>query len=72
MFLIHEGYAKRVPDEIAQKAWTMDDDGMVSLPEGPGLGVEVNEQAAIEFGQTTESKFQWPNARLRDGTISDY
>ncbi len=72
MFLIHEGYAKRVPDEVATKTYEMDEDGMVSLPEGPGLGVEVNEQAAIEFGRTTESQFQWPNARLRDGTVSDY
>ena len=72
MFLIHEGYAKRVPDEVAQKAWTMDDEGMVSLPEGPGLGVEVNEAAAIEYGKTTEQQFKWPNARLRDGTVSDY
>ncbi|MBT3601910.1 MAG: galactonate dehydratase, partial [Candidatus Latescibacteria bacterium] len=72
MFLIHEGYKKRLPDDVAVKQWTMDDEGFVSLPEGPGLGVEVNEARAIEFGQTTDKTFEWPNARLKDGAVSDY
>lgn len=72
MFLIHEGYDNVLPEDVAIKSWVMDDDGHVSLPEGPGLGVEVNEARAIEVGQTTEQKFEWPNARLRDGAVSDY
>ena len=72
MFLIHEGNKKRLPEDVAIKQWEMDEDGYVSLPEGPGLGVEVNEARAIEVGQTTEQQFKWPNARLRDGAVSDY
>lgn len=72
MFLIHEGYKKRLPDDVAIKQWEMDEDGYVSLPEGPGLGVEVNEARAIEVGKTTEQQFKWPDARLRDGAVSDY
>lgn len=72
MFLIHEGYAGVLPEDVAIKTWEMDDEGYVSLPEGPGLGVEVNEARAIEVGQNPARPFTWPNARLRDGAVSDY
>jgi L-alanine-DL-glutamate epimerase-like enolase superfamily enzyme len=72
MFLIHEGYAGVLPEDVAIKTWEMDGEGYVSLPEGPGLGVEVNEARAIEVGQNPARPFEWPNARLRDGTVSDY
>ena len=72
MFLIHEGYAGVLPEDVAIKTWEMDDEGYVSLPEGPGLGVEVNEARAIEVGKSPARPFEWPNARLRDGAVSDY
>ena len=72
MFLIHEGYAKRLPEDVAIKSWVMDDEGYVPCRKARGLGVEVNEARAIEVGQTTDQQFEWPNARLRDGSVSDY
>jgi galactonate dehydratase len=71
-FLIHEGYARQTPEGVAIKTWEMDDEGYVSLPQGPGLGVEVNEQLAIQVGSDPDRQFEWPDNRLRDGSIADY
>ena len=38
VFLIHEGYENVLPAGVAHKTWEMDEEGYVSLPEGPGLG----------------------------------
>ena len=71
-FLIHEGYQDVLPDDVAHKTWAMDDEGYVSLPEGPGLGVEVDEMRAREVGREEQRQFMWPDNRLRDGSIADY
>jgi galactonate dehydratase len=73
-FLIHEGYKNQLPEGIAHKTWDMDEEGYVSLPEGTGLGVEVDEALAREIGAdpTRARPFEWPNARLRDGSVADY
>ena len=71
-FLIHEGYAHQLPEGVANKTWTMDDEGFVSLPEGPGLGVEIDEEKAIAVGQEPGRQFKWPDNRLRDGSVADY
>ena len=71
-FLIHEGYEGVLPEGVARKTWEMDEEGYVSLPEGPGLGVEVDETAVIETGKDPDRKFDWPNSRLEDGSVADY
>ena len=73
-FLIHEGYKTQLPEGVAHKTWEMDEEGYVSLPEGPGLGVEVDERMVIAMGADPERcpPFAWPDARLRDGSVSDY
>ena len=71
-FLIHEGYEGVLPDGVARKHWEMDEEGYVSLPEGPGLGVEVDEAKVVELASDRSRKFSWPNARLRDGSVADY
>jgi galactonate dehydratase len=71
-FLIHEGYEGVLPESVARKTWEMDEEGYVSLPEGPGLGVEVDEAAVIETGKDTERRFTWPDSRLKDGSVADY
>src|SRR6185369_13649800 len=45
LFLIHEGYldGHLMPPGVARKQWTQDAQGYASLPEGPGLGVEIDE-----------------------------
>ena len=71
-FLIHEGYDNVLPTNIANRSWQMDVDGYFSLPEGVGLGIEVNESAVIEFSQNPSKQFTWPDNRLADGSIADY
>jgi galactonate dehydratase len=73
-FLIHEGYKNQLPEGVAYKTWAMDDEGYASLPEGPGLGVEVDEAFAREVGADPDRSrpFQWPDARHRDGAVADY
>src|SRR5438552_14190001 len=46
LFLIHEGYLDGhiMPAGVANKSWTRDKDGYASLPQGPGLGVDMNEE----------------------------
>ena len=70
-FVIHEAYENVLPAGVAQKTWEMDDDGYVSLPEGPGLGVEVDEAKVIEVSNSGR-RFNWPNARMFDGSVADY
>src|SRR5204863_6835361 len=44
-FLIHEAYLDGhiMPAGVARKNWEVDKDGYAPLPQGPGLGVEVDE-----------------------------
>ncbi len=46
--------------------------GRMALPEGPGLGVEVDEEKVIEVGSNPPRPFQWPDNRLADGSVADY
>ena len=71
-FLIHEGYDHQLPEGVAHKTWTLDAEGYASLPEGPGLGVEIDEERAIAVGQERARQFKWPDNRLRDGSVADY
>ena len=70
-FLIHEGYDGVLPDTLARRSWQMDQEGYLSLPEGVGLCVEVNEDEVIAFSQHPSRQFSWPNSRLKDGSIAD-
>jgi galactonate dehydratase len=47
LFLIQEGYVDGhiMPPGVARRNWVIDKDGYASLPQGPGLGVEIDEAA---------------------------
>lgn len=71
-FIIHEYYPQITPEGLLRKKWTVDKDGYASLPEGPGLGVEVDEAKLAELAKKPH-KAEWPTrGRLPDGSISDY
>ncbi len=72
LFLIHEGYDNQMVEGVANKTWEMDDEGFVSLPEGPGLGVEIDEEKAMAVGKDPQYQYQWPDSRLKDGSVADY
>jgi galactonate dehydratase len=74
LFLIHEFY----PDNLGfgakgmvQMPFQIDKEGYVTLPPGPGLGVEVNDKALEEAAQKPQT-YRWPGAKLKDGSIADY
>ncbi|MSR52095.1 MAG: mandelate racemase/muconate lactonizing enzyme family protein [Gemmataceae bacterium] len=74
-FVIHEYYPNLLKgaDQFLRKNWKVDAEGFASLPEGPGLGVEVDEKVLAEYPKTDKSKWEWPTrGRLADGSIADY
>ncbi|MFM9117509.1 MAG: enolase C-terminal domain-like protein, partial [Planctomycetota bacterium] len=71
-FLIHEYYPSISPPGLERKNWTIDADGYDSLPQGPGLGCEIDE-AKLEELAKNPSPPEWPKGgRQPDGSISDY
>jgi len=73
-FLIHEFYPENAGFNrkgLTRMDWKLDKDGYIGLPPGPGLGVEVNEQAIEEEAKRRQT-YRWPGARLRDGSVADY
>jgi galactonate dehydratase len=74
LFLIHEFYPDNHgfnPKGIGHMPWTLDKEGYIGLPPGPGLGVEVDERLLEKRAKEPQS-YRWPGARLRDGSVSDY
>lgn len=71
-FLIHEYYPSISPPGLVKKNWSIDKDGYASLPQGPGLGCEIDEALLAELAKKP-SPPEWPTrGRLPDGSISDY
>ncbi len=73
-FLIHEFYPNNHGfnlKDITRMAFQVDKDGYVSLPPGPGLGVEVDEKL-LEATAKLPQTYKWPGAKLRDGSVADY
>ena len=56
---------------ITRMAFTLDKDGYIGLPPGPGLGVEVDEKKLEEEAKKPQT-YKWPGAKLKDGSVSDY
>jgi len=46
-------------------------DGYVAIPEGPGLGIEINEEAVR---QAAEKGYDWKNPvwRNQDGSVAEW
>jgi galactonate dehydratase len=72
--LIHEGYLDGhiMPPGVARKSWEVDKDGYASLPQGPGLGVEMDEAKMAQVAADPKRKFKWPLPRYQDGSVRDY
>jgi galactonate dehydratase len=74
MFLIHEGYldGHLMPPGVARKSWEVDKDGYASLPQGPGLGVEMDEELMAKVAADPKRHFKWPRRTQPDGSVTDY
>ena len=71
-FLIHEYYPGLTPPGLVRKPWSVDKDGTASLPQGTGLGVEVDEAKLEELARNPK-RWEWPlRGRLKDGSVADY
>ena len=74
LFLIHEFYPDNMgfnPKGMVKMPYEMDKDGYITLPPGPGLGVEIDEKALAEAAKKPQT-YKWPGAKLKDGSIADY
>jgi galactonate dehydratase len=74
LFLIHEGYldGHLMPPGVARKQWQVDKDGNADLPNGPGLGVEIDESKFAEVNADPKRKYKWPKPTYADGSVRDY
>jgi galactonate dehydratase len=73
-FLIQEAYLDGhiMPPGVARKSFTVDRDGNASLPQGLGLGVEMDEAAMARVNQDERRRFRWPSPRYADSAVRDY
>jgi galactonate dehydratase len=74
LFLIQEGYIGHImPRGVANRSWEIDRDGYASLPQGPGLGVEMNEKEMAKVAADPKRAFRWPHPTYpQDGSVRDY
>jgi galactonate dehydratase len=71
--LIHEYYPQLTPEGLVRKQWSVDKEGNASLPQGVGLGVEVDEAKLDDLSKNPKRPWEWPTrGRLKDGSVSDY
>jgi galactonate dehydratase len=73
LFLIQEGYLDGhiMPPGVARKNWDVDKDGYASLPQGPGLGVEIDETLFAKVNADPRRTFKWPHPTYDDGSVRD-
>jgi galactonate dehydratase len=74
LFLIQEGYLDGhiMPPGVARKNWSVDKDGYAALPQGPGLGVEMDEMAMAKVAADPKRRYRWPHPTSPDGGVRDY
>ncbi len=74
LFLIQEGYldGHLMPAGVARKSFTVDNEGYASLPQGPGLGVEMDEAMIAKVNAEPNRRFRWPHPTYSDGSVRDY
>ena len=73
--LIHETApgALKWGEQFMNRPWTADDKtGYATLPDGPGLGVEIDLDKLSKTAATTKIKYRWPRVSLPDGSVADY
>ncbi len=75
LLMIHEtaGGALKWGETFMNQPFTMDHKtGWCSLPEGPGLGIEIDREKMAKVAAEPKYKWKYPGVRLKDGSIADY
>jgi len=73
--LIHESAPGSLKwgEQFMNRPWKVDDaTGYASLPEGPGLGIEIDVDKMAQVAADPKYKWKFPQFRLKDGSVSDY
>ncbi len=70
-FLIHEFYPNDLFG-VVKKSFEIDALGYASLPQAPGIGIEIDEKLLPKVSAEHSARFKWPGAKYPDGSISDY
>ncbi|MEZ6048953.1 MAG: mandelate racemase/muconate lactonizing enzyme family protein [Planctomycetaceae bacterium] len=70
--LIHEAYDDELFARFIHPSWTKEN-GQVSIPDGPGLGVELDEKLMGKLANEDLREYEWRGPKfLPDGSVSDY
>ena len=70
--LIHESYDDDLFAKFIHPKWTKQD-GQVTIPDGPGLGIELDEAMMSKLAKEARGKYHWRGPHyLPDGSVSDY
>jgi galactonate dehydratase len=73
LFLIHESYDDPLWAKIIRWNWTKSEDGQVTLPQGTGLCLEIDESALDMAAKDPNYKYEWRGPKYdSDGSIADY
>jgi galactonate dehydratase len=75
LLLIHETAPNNWPwtEPFMNRPWKVDDKtGHATLPEGPGLGVEIDTAKLAQVAADPKYRWRWPGARYADGSVADY
>jgi galactonate dehydratase len=73
--LIHETApgALQWGEQFMNRPWQVDDKtGYATLPEGPGLGIQIDLEKMARVAADPKYQWRWPGAKLADGSIADY
>jgi galactonate dehydratase len=70
-FLIHEFYPNDLKG-VLHPTWEQDKDYTYLLPQGPGIGCDVDEAMALAHSKEYGLKYKWPQVSYPDGSIADY
>jgi len=70
--LIHESYDQDLFAKFIHYQWTKQD-GYVTIPDGTGLGIEIDEKEMNKLAANATGGYDWRGPRyLPDGSVSDY
>ncbi len=73
LFLIHESYDDKLLGTIVKPHWKRTKDGHVTLPEGTGLCLDVDEDALAKVAADPNYKYRWRGPKYNaDGSVTDY
>lgn len=69
---IHYNAGNDLLDYIVDPGVFAYDDGFVKIPQGPGLGITVNEEYVIQMAQEAPHRWRNPVWRHQDGSVAEW